>query len=169
MYRLNSSQEVSTGDVICSISLLNQHAYLLGRMWALTFLIAKPNTHHHPRRYQAVKDGAWLIGLDLIEKSPPTWIDSRLTVGTVPSVEPSSSASTPAPAPASQSTSSTLQSILGVGRPRNMSPIVLHMRSPGNEQLQGDPWQRNRQRTPRRGEAEVTLSDHPHGQSFQYE
>ncbi|EPQ55394.1 hypothetical protein GLOTRDRAFT_76794 [Gloeophyllum trabeum ATCC 11539] len=49
-----------------------------GRLFRLSFLVASPyDTYAHGK---TLKPGSWLVSLEILEHSPPTWIDSRLVI-----------------------------------------------------------------------------------------
>ncbi|KZT27149.1 hypothetical protein NEOLEDRAFT_1155191 [Neolentinus lepideus HHB14362 ss-1] len=48
-----------------------------GRMFRLTFAVA---TAYDAVAGKVIKPGSWLVSLEILEDSPPTWIDSRLVI-----------------------------------------------------------------------------------------
>ncbi|KAG9002794.1 hypothetical protein FRB94_004740 [Tulasnella sp. JGI-2019a] len=115
-----------------------------GRMWSLKFFIWSqgrlyPSEYHIPN----VRNGSWVVMLELIENSPDTWLDSRLTIGRPNADPPSRSHST-------------------------KSPIVFRMKSSGRgTQLSGDEAQKRH--FPARGPIYHLLSDDAQASSLQFD
>lgn len=147
----------------------------------MTFIVATAPASRRPghgggHRSRDAQPGAWILALDLIHKSPPTWLDSRVIIGTLPSTAPDSTSSgssrpeTPGSLARITSTGALRSMLSGVSGERELHPIVFRMRSPGAEQLQGDGGrQRGRNLIPQRGEVTVNLSEHVSGNSLEFE
>jgi hypothetical protein len=108
-----------------------------GRLWSLTFSIASARSSCHGH-VDAQKQGSWLVTLCLLEHSPPTWIDSRLTIpAPSPPPRPHTPTSSPfetsrpePPAPRSRTSSGSVRSSSSASKP----PICIRLQS-GSRQL----------------------------------
>ncbi|KAG8965174.1 hypothetical protein FRC03_000881 [Tulasnella sp. 419] len=132
-----------------------------GRIWALTSLVYSPQLKYPVNLGREVYPGSWILLLDLIEHSPATWIDSRLTI-----VPPQQSASEPATSASPFSFAKAAQMTQGKSK---LAPIVFRMRSPGSNQLSGEMRDKTKSWDNSRGPIMASLSDHPQGSSLQFD
>jgi hypothetical protein len=121
-------------------------------MWALTFWIYDPNKSHR-FGYVDAKAGSWLLMLDLIANSPPTYLDSRVSIG-IPAPEPE--VATPTEATAASPFRTRLSS-----KTKPVEPMVCRMQSKVYEQMSGSARSQ--------GEVRVNLSEQTHGPSLEFE
>lgn len=51
-------------------------------MWSLRFFIWSPGMLYPTESHiNGVRNGSWVVSLELVNNSPDTWLDSRLTIG----------------------------------------------------------------------------------------
>ncbi|KAG8889175.1 hypothetical protein FRB98_005517 [Tulasnella sp. 332] len=114
-----------------------------GRMWALRFFIWSPSMLYPTESHiTGVRNGSWVVSLELVNNSPDTWLDSQLTIGRPNADPPSKSHPT-------------------------KSPIVFRMASNPRVQITGDEIQKRRDWS--RGPRYQLLSNVAQASSLQFE
>ncbi|KAF9035877.1 hypothetical protein BJ165DRAFT_1508659 [Panaeolus papilionaceus] len=120
------------------------------RMWRLSFFVAKSDWGlRHVGSFKQIKAGSWCISLQLLENSPPTYIDSRVVIedaSTSQLLSPPSPSKTNPPSSSPTRSGFNLNSFLTSGTTSTSDPTpkpkpTIELRIYSREQLEAPvPW-----------------------------